>query len=87
LRTFYGASGYFWQKKAGTRPAFRGLRNQAIETAINASNSIKTPPTKGKTMGIMGTIASTASISWAVVWGVGADMRFLKLSKGCVCGF
>jgi hypothetical protein len=38
-------------------------------------------------MGIMGTIASTASISWVVVWGVGADMRFLKLSRGCLSGF
>jgi hypothetical protein len=88
LRTFYGASGYFWQKKAGTRPAFWGLRNQAIDTAINASNNIKTPPTKGKTMGIMGTIASTASTSWvAAVWGVGADIRFLKLNNGCFHGF
>jgi hypothetical protein len=49
--------------------------HQAIETAIKASKNINTPPTNGKTKGIKGTMASTASGSWSGVFGVcGADM-------------
>ena len=33
----------------------------AIDTAINASKNINTPPTMGSTMGIIGTMASVAS--------------------------
>ena len=58
-----------------------GLGHQAIDTAINASNNINTPPTMGSTMGIKGTTASTASTSWSGVWGAGADMVILSMVR------
>jgi hypothetical protein len=54
--------------------ALKTVANQAMNTAINASKNIKIAPATGKTMGIKGTIFSTASGSWASGWGVGADM-------------
>jgi len=48
---------------------------QAMDTAMNASKKISTPPTTGKIKGISGTTASTASTSWPGAWDVGADME------------
>jgi hypothetical protein len=53
-----------------------------MNTAMNAINSIVTAPTKGNTIGINGTIASTpsTSVAWlSVAWCAGADM--VKSSK------
>lgn len=58
-----------------------------MNTAIKAINSIVTPPTSGKMIGIIGTMASTASCStagWLAAWlsvdgADGADM--VKSSK------
>lgn len=47
---------------------------QAIETAMKASKNINTAPTRGRTIGMADTTASTGSVSWAGVWGVGVDM-------------
>jgi hypothetical protein len=55
----------------------------AMNTAIKAINNMVTPPTNGKMIGIIGTMASTASCSalgLSVVDGLdGADM--VKSSK------
>jgi hypothetical protein len=51
--------------------------NQAMETAIKASKKIKTAPASGKTKGIKGTTASTASGLAASLWSAGADMESL----------
>ena len=45
----------------GAAPTPTNWLNQAIETAMNASKNINTPPTIGSTMGIRGTMASVAS--------------------------
>jgi hypothetical protein len=42
-----------------------GGRDQAMKTAMNASMKISTPPANGKTIGIIGTMASMASTSSA----------------------
>lgn len=56
-------------------------------TAMNASRNINTPPTTGSTMGIRGTMASTASTSWPGGGvGVGADMGdsfWASINKNC----
>jgi len=55
---------------------------QAIDTAIKASKNMSTPPTKGKTNGMRGTMASTVSASWSGVLGVlGADMAVPSVVK------
>ena len=46
----------------------------AMKTAMKASRKIRIPPATGSTMGMSGTIFSTASASWASCCGVGADM-------------
>jgi hypothetical protein len=53
-----------------------------MKTAMNASKNMSTPPTKGNTMGINGTMASVASGAWVSCWGVGADIVFLRF-LGC----
>ena len=50
---------------------------QAMVTAMKASRKIKTPPTIGKTKGIMGVLASTGSTGFALSWCSGFDMGFL----------
>jgi hypothetical protein len=52
------------------------LSVQAMKTAIKANRKISTAPATGKTTGIKGTMASTASTSWASLWG--ADMVLLS---------
>src|SRR5688572_10031335 len=64
--------------------------------AIKASRNISTPPTTGRTIGISGTIASTASCSWAgvalswaalVVWSAGLDMGWFLKCLGVLAAF
>jgi hypothetical protein len=53
--------------------------SQAIDTAMKANKKINTPPHRGNTMGISGTMASIASTSCfsSLEWlGAGADMAF-----------
>ena len=58
--------------------------DQAIETAMKASRKIKTAPASGRTSGISGKTASTASGLAASLWRAGADMvrPFQKMFSG-----
>lgn len=67
-------------KDHGRSSSAHGGVYQAMDTAINASKNIKTPPTRGNTKGIIGTMASTASTSWAVVWVAWVDMLVLSIA-------
>ena len=60
-------------------PAQRPAR-QAMDTAMNASKKISTPPATGNTMGIIGTMDSTTSSDcWVAVWS-GFDMKAPNVS-------
>ena len=59
------------RERSAQRPA-----RQAMDTAMNASKKINTPPAMGNTMGIIGTMDSTTSSGWwAGVWRSGWDME------------
>jgi hypothetical protein len=52
-----------------------------MDTAMNASKKIRTPPTIGSTNGISGTMASTGSTTGPGVWDEGADMGNLSMEN------
>ena len=75
----------FMQKRAAPHivvlpfAGMREVKTQAMETAINASKNINTAPAIGSTIGIMGTMDSTASASAVGVAAGLEDIVFFRL--------